>query len=402
MDEYRLFKKPNDWRMRSLGECCDVVTDSCNPSSANGLPYLGLEHLVSGLPGLLGIGVSADVRSAKTKFSERDVLYGKLRPYLRKAVLAPFDGICSTDIIVMRAKAQFLPEFLTYIVHSDQFVDRAKATTSGVNHPRTSWNKLRPFLIPVPPLPEQRRIAAVLTAVQRAIEQQERLILLTSELKSALMHKLFTEGTRGEPQKQTEIGHIPESWDVITIGDIFKFTSGKARPPKTTPTLSPDFPIPVYGGNGVLGYCGTAMFHRPMLVLGRVGEYCGCSHLTASPCWISDNALYAKEIKRPVNLQFFSELLSYMNLNQYSNKMGQPLITQGIIHPVKIRFPEIDEQAEIAATLNLANLKTKSENRQAHLTTDLFRTLLHKLMTAQIRVDKVDLSELQDLGSEVD
>ena len=68
--------------------------------------------------------------------------------------------------------------------------------------------------LPVPAQPEQRKIAAVLGLVQRAIEQQERLIALTTELKKALLHKLFTEGLRGEPQKQTEIGPVPESWEV--------------------------------------------------------------------------------------------------------------------------------------------------------------------------------------------
>ena len=66
-------------------------------------------------------------------------------------------------------------------------------------------------------LDEQRKIAAVLGLVQRAIEQQERLIALTTELKKALLHKLFTEGLRGEPQKQTEIGPVPESWEVHAV-----------------------------------------------------------------------------------------------------------------------------------------------------------------------------------------
>src|SRR5215813_8835715 len=68
--------------------------------------------------------------------------------------------------------------------------------------------------IPIPPPPEQEEIAAVLGLAQRAIEQQERLIALTTELKKALLHKLVTEGLRGEPQKQTEIGPLPASWEV--------------------------------------------------------------------------------------------------------------------------------------------------------------------------------------------
>ena len=95
--------------------------------------------------------------------------------------------------------------------------------------------------IPVPPLSEQRKIAAVLGLVQRAIEQQERLIALTTELKKALLHKLFTEGLRGEPQKQTEIGPVPESWEIKKLGSLVNLKTGKLNSNAATP--NGDYPF---------------------------------------------------------------------------------------------------------------------------------------------------------------
>ena len=98
---------------------------------------------------------------------------------------------------------------------------------------------MREFKLFVPPLAEQRKIAGVLGVVQRAMEQQERLIALTTELKKALLHQLFTQGLRGEPQKQTEIGPVPESWEVVKIGFLGKVVTG------TTPkTAVPEYYTP--------------------------------------------------------------------------------------------------------------------------------------------------------------
>ena len=95
-----------------------------------------------------------------------------------------------------------------------------------VNQASVSIERIKDTPFPDFDIDEQRRIARVLSAVQTAIEQQARLIALTSELKSALLHKLFTKGLRGEKQQQTEIGLVPESWTTTQIGNIAKLQSG--------------------------------------------------------------------------------------------------------------------------------------------------------------------------------
>ena len=100
------------------------------------------------------------------------------------------------------------------------------AVGGGSTFPNISRSSLLEFDVPKPPLAEQRKIAGVLGLVQRALEQQERLIALTTELKKTLLHQLFTQGLRGEPQKQTEIGPVPQSWEVVTLGSLAKVGNG--------------------------------------------------------------------------------------------------------------------------------------------------------------------------------
>ena len=88
---------------------------------------------------------------------------------------------------------------------------------TGASVPTLDRNSFKTLPMVVPPLPEQKKIAHILSTVQRAIEEQKRIIQTTTELKKALMQKLFTEGLRGEPQKETEIGLVPESWEVATL-----------------------------------------------------------------------------------------------------------------------------------------------------------------------------------------
>lgn len=94
--------------------------------------------------------------------------------------------------------------------------------------PNLSRSKLAELPMVLPPLPEQKKIAYVLSTVQRAIEQQERIIATTTELKKALMQKLFTEGLRGEPQKQTEIGPVPKSWEIVELNQLADLKNGYA------------------------------------------------------------------------------------------------------------------------------------------------------------------------------
>jgi type I restriction enzyme S subunit len=183
---------PAHWRVVRLGEVATLSTKAVDPANAGTKRYIGLEHIEPGNIRIQRWGKADDVRSLKTAFQQGDVLYGKLRPYLDKAVLAEWDGICSTDILVIRAQSNLLPEFLAYLLHTSQFIAYAISTTTGVNHPRTSWKALQKFPIPLPPLSEQREIARMLQAVDAKIAAEQTRRAALEDLFKTLLHELMS------------------------------------------------------------------------------------------------------------------------------------------------------------------------------------------------------------------
>ena len=238
--------------------------------------------------------------------------------------------------------------------------------------------------IPLPPLPEQRAIAHVLQTIQEAKFTRQREIELERERKAALMDDLFSHGTKGEPRKQTEIGEIPESWKVTKLGDLVKLKSGLSRPKGIESKPNTELTVPVYGGNGILGYTSNKFSEERLLVIGRVGAYCGCVHIAEAPNWITDNALYPEKwFSSEISLDFLAEQLRHFNLNRLQRRGGQPLITQSILHQLKIPLPPFSEQRTIAGILLAVDKKIAALEQEVQHLDELFHAMLDELMIGQ-------------------
>ncbi|MCP9883526.1 restriction endonuclease subunit S [Synechococcus sp. ATX 2A4] len=397
---------PTGWENHRFGDICGRVKDSYKPVDGGGTPYVGLEHLAQGFPAFVGRGTESEIKSSKTAFKTGDILFGKLRPYLRKGAQADFEGVCSTDILAFRAKTVCESAFLRFLVHSDQFIEHAKSTTSGVQHPRTSWPSLKEFRLSAPPLPEQKKIAHILSTVQRAIEAQERIIQTTTELKKALMHMLLTEGLRGEPQKQSEIGLVPESWDVVPVGDICRSIVPGRNKPKvfdgdipwlTTPNIK-DLTYINADVDGLrvsleeLKSSGGRLIPEKSVIMSCVGEF-GVSAVTNIEIVINQQ-LHAFVCPKNLNPLFLSNQLRYRK--RYMQSIAAittiPYLNKSKCESVPIALPGREEQDEIAEAFETLASKRNQHIAHRQVLQDLFRTLLHELMTAKIRVHDLTLT----------
>jgi len=190
--ETEIYRIPKEWHMTNLGNIVKQKKEAVSPCNIKPTKYVGLEHINSGDYRIRMWGDSSEVKSIKFQFRAGDILYGKLRPYLDKAVIAEWEGVCSTDIIVLEAKKRINNIFILYLIHHPNTLRYAVSTSTGTNHPRTSWKMLSRLKVSLPSLPEQKKIAEILSVVERRFELLRNKKEKLGKVKKGLMNELLT------------------------------------------------------------------------------------------------------------------------------------------------------------------------------------------------------------------
>ena len=299
-------------------------------------------------------------------------------------------------------------EFLYYaLLHAKP---RIEAQSSGSTFDSINRHTLESLDIPAPAnLAEQRQIALILNSVQKAIETESAICDKLADLKSATMAKLFREGLRGEPLKQTEIGEIPESWEVVRLGDLALIERGKfAHRPRNDPRF--------YGGKIPFIQTGDVARAR-----GRLGAYTQTLNdlgLNVSRVFprgtivitiaanIGDTAILDIDAAFPdsiigitptaaVDAQYLEFFLRTQKekMNQLAPKGTQKNINIEFLRPWPIALPStLDEQLRIADVLRTIEQRELRSRTSVSKLNELFSCLLHQLMTGAIRVKNLDLA----------
>jgi type I restriction enzyme S subunit len=143
---------PAGWRVGKLGELCRSKRQTVNPNDISPeTPYVGLEHIPRKSLGLASWGIADDVGSQKTKFQKLDILFGKLRPYFHKVCIAPLDGICSTDILVIESFNRDMFSFCVNHLFSNEMIAYVSLIADGTRMPRVDWSSISNYEIVIPP-----------------------------------------------------------------------------------------------------------------------------------------------------------------------------------------------------------------------------------------------------------
>jgi type I restriction enzyme S subunit len=263
-------------------------------------------------------------------------------------------AIVSPDYVVFEADPAQLDEaFLDHLRSSAPWRKFTESAGDGGVRVRIYFDHLAEFRFPLPPLPEQRRIAEILSSVDEAAQATQGVIEQTRKVKQGVLERLLTKGIGHTRFKQTEIGEIPEEWKAAPVGEIIRLTSGKLKSSRSLhPQQTRGAPYPVYGGNGITGYDSEFLVDGERIVIGRVGAYCGNIYRSSGKIWITDNALYTREFLVEVDPDFLSYALVRIPLARIRGGGCQPLISQKPLYEQFVALPQIGEQRHIAEIVN--------------------------------------------------
>jgi len=289
-------------------------------------------------------------------------------------------------------------------------------TSNKTTIPNLSKSRLADFKFPLPPLPEQKKIAAVLSAVQEAKEKTEAVIKATKELKKSLMKYLFTYGPVPVEEaekvklKDTEIGEIPEEWKVVRLGDIAEKMKAGGTPRTNIKEYWENGNIPLVKVEDVVN-CNKFLTKTNQLITkkgleqsnawlvpeesiilsmyGTPGEVC----INKFPVAVTQNVMGIIK-NREITTEFLYYALKYAKKYTLHFITDRTIFSHFSLAKAKrliFPLPPLETQQKIASILSAVDEKIEAEENKKKALEDLFKTLLHDLMTAKIRVNHLEV-----------
>lgn len=406
---------PKDWEVITIKDACEPpqygFTDTS--SKTGNVKFLRITDIED-----FGVNWNIvpfcncpDLSVNKYLLKNNDIVVARIGATTGKSYIIkdPPLAVFASYLIRIRTKSILNADYLFYFFNSEIYWQQINLNKSNNLKKGVSGSILKTMMLPCPSTEEQIVIAHILSQIQSAIETQEKIIRITTELKKALMQKLFTEGLHGEPQKETEIGLVPKSWDIIMVDKIGEIVTGTTPPTKNRKYyenggfqfISPaDLGETKYiyetgkeiSGEGLKV---ARVLPKESVLVVCIGSTIGKVGLTFEDKSATNQQINAIVCNEEFNSHFIYYLLDYKSdyIRSLATPSPVPIISKGKFQRAVIPITKNrKEQIEIAKILSVLDEKIEKTKHQKEILQVLFKSMLHHLMTGQIRVKDLRFS----------
>jgi type I restriction enzyme S subunit len=417
--------KPKNWDIVEIRDLLEKVSSRVEPSDMDSQNYVSLKHMGKSTPRINEFGDAKEVSSQKYRFSTGDILFGKLRPYFRKVALARSDGICSTDINVIKPTDKISRDFLFYTLFRQDFIDIADKTSTGTRMPRADWKKLNEIKIALPPIDEQKKISEILYNIDTKIEINRQIREILQDMAQAIFNSRFVDFDTYTEFKQTEVGKIPVNFSIDSLEKKLSFQRGysytgdelideesELEPSDGYPminlgTISPE------GGYNEDGIKYCEELPKKMYRVNPGGLVISHTDMTQDldilgspvlvPELIEDEMLFSHHLYKIVDTDVPKEYLYFYFLSPYFKPKAENFasgttvlsFSSKIASDVHIPIPpkpELNQYVEKVRPIFETKEEIRKENNRL---AELRDTLLPKLMSSEVRVNDLELDDLE-------
>jgi type I restriction enzyme S subunit len=233
----------------------------------------------------------------------------------------------------------------------------------------------------LPPISEQQKICSILGSVDDAIQTTRSVIDQIQTIKQGLSQQLLTRGIGHKRFRKTEIGEIPESWDVVKLKNILSLEYGKNLKKEERD----EGKFPVYGSNGIVGYHSDFLIEGPAIIVGRKGTI-GAINWSNFNCWPIDTTYYVRVQNYGLDLKWIYYKLESLNLSKLNMATGIPGLNRDMVYTIKIGLPSVAEQSNISKRLLTVDNQIESYKKYLFHLQELKKYLIQDLLTGRVRV----------------
>ena len=392
---------PSEWEISKIGELTEIKTGGtpstkCEKYWKDGdIPWMASgdvnKKIINEVDGRI---TKSGMENSAAKLLPKDTVMIALNGQGKTKGTVAYLNI---ELTCNQSLAGFLPsynvfnsKYLYYNLQSRYFEIRGLAGDGARNG--LNLGLLREILIPIPSIKEQEKIASILSTVDEQIDNVDALIEKNKELKKGLMQTLLTKGIGHTKFKKTEIGEIPEEWDVKKLECVFEILDSMRKPIKASDREKIEGNIPYYGASGVIDWINDYIFDEELILLGEDGENLNSRNSDlafkiSGKKWVNNHAHVFRVInKKECNIDFMVYYLEAKDYSIYIAGSAQPKITQAQCRKFLLPLPEKQEQDKIASILLESDKKIEEYENKKQKLEELKKGLMQELLTGMIRV----------------